>query len=243
LEWFAQTIVRQVIGDTASSVWSWAARLFASRRFKQIFGPGVRERVYSLTYAELVLADLPSSDPQPRIHGLRAPITDYQLGRAGRGAAVKVITGKVLTGNFHRAASVESGEGTDMAMTLDRNAQINMTPMIDILLVLIIIFMVITPLTPTGLRTLVPQPAPASREQSPPSRDIVITVRPDGTVRLNQEPVKLKELRQRLKLLVRTATDHVVFVRGEKGLEFRAVAEVIDIANGAGLDRVALMTE
>jgi biopolymer transport protein ExbD len=51
------------------------------------------------------------------------------------------------------------------------------------------------------------------------------------------------ELRRRLTLLFRTATDHVVFVRGEKGLEFRAVAEVLDIASGAGLNRVALMTE
>jgi biopolymer transport protein ExbD len=129
-----------------------------------------------------------------------------------------------------------------MAMMLDRKAQINMTPMIDILLVLIIIFMVITPLTPTGLRTLVAQPASATREQ-PPAQDIVITVRPDGTVRLNQEPVNVADLRQRLARLVRTATDHVIFVRGEKELEFRAVAQVIDIANGAGLNRVALMTE
>jgi biopolymer transport protein ExbD len=97
--------------------------------------------------------------------------------------------------------------------------------------------------TPTVLRTLVPQPAPVGREQPPPARDIVITVRRDGTVRLNQEPVKVTELRQRLTLLFRTATGHVIFVRGEKGLELRAVAEVIDIANGAGLNRVALMTE
>ena len=71
----------------------------------------------------------------------------------------------------------------------------------------------------------------------------MITVGPDGTVRVNQEPVKVTELRQRLTRLFRTATDHVVFVRGEKGLEFRAVAEVLDIASGAGLNRVALMTE
>ena len=130
-----------------------------------------------------------------------------------------------------------------MAMMLDRKAQINMTPMIDVLLVLIIIFMVITPVTQTGLRALVPQPAPDNPEQSPPAQDIVITVRPDGTVRLNQEPVNVTDLRRRLTLLVRTATDRVIFVRGEKGLEFRAVAEVIDIANGAGFNRVALMTE
>ena len=96
-----------------------------------------------------------------------------------------------------------------MAMMLDRKAQINMTPMIDILLVLIIIFMVITPLTPTGLRTLVPQPAPADPAQAPPAQDIVITVCPDGMVRLNQEPVNLTDLRERLTLLFRGAADHV----------------------------------
>jgi biopolymer transport protein TolR len=130
-----------------------------------------------------------------------------------------------------------------MAMMLDRKAQINMTPMIDVLLVLIIIFMVITPLAPSGLRTLVPQAAPAGREQPPPASEIVITVRADGTIRLNQEPVELADLQRRLTEVFRTATDHAIFVRGEKGLEFRAVADVIDIANGAGLNRVALMTE
>jgi len=130
-----------------------------------------------------------------------------------------------------------------MAVTPDRKAQINLTPMIDILLVLIVIFMVITPLTPTGLPTLVPQPAAAGLEPPPPARDIVITVRPDGTVRLNQEPVDVTRLRRRLIQLFRTASGHVIFVRGEKGLEFRAIAEVIDIASGAGVTRVALMTE
>jgi len=145
-------------------------------------------------------------------------------------------------GTFTAQLVSNQARDTNMAMMLDRKAQINMTPMIDILLVLIIIFMVITPLTTTGLRTLVPQPPPTS-QIDPPAQDIVITIRPDGTVRLNQEPVNVADLRQRLIRLVRTATDHVIFVRGEKGLEFRAVAEVIDIANGAGFNRVALMTE
>jgi len=134
-----------------------------------------------------------------------------------------------------------------MAMTMGgagSQAQINMTPMIDILLVLIIIFMVITPLAPTGLRTLVPQPAPPESAQPQfPRNDIVITVRTDGTVLLNQEAVALADLRQRLVQVFKTATDHVVFVRGEKDLQFRHVAEVIDIADGAGPTRVALMTD
>ena len=128
-------------------------------------------------------------------------------------------------------------------MMLDQKAQINMTPMIDILLVLIIIFMVITPLEPTGLRTLVPQPAPASQVERQPAHDIVVSVLADGTVRLNQEPVEVAELQERLTRIFRTATDHVLFVRGDKEVEFGAVARVVDIANGAGLNRVALMTE
>jgi biopolymer transport protein TolR len=130
-----------------------------------------------------------------------------------------------------------------MAMMLGGKAQINMTPMIDILLVSIVIFMVVTPLAPTGLRTQAPQPVPANWKQLPPSQDIVITVCADGTVRINRESMDATQLRQRLMLFSGIAPGHVVFVRGEKGIAFRSVAEVIDIASGAGLNRVALMTE
>jgi len=129
-----------------------------------------------------------------------------------------------------------------MAMMAGQKAQINMTPMIDILLVLIIIFMVIAPLKQEGLQTLLPQPALPS-QPAPPANDIVLTVCTDGTLRLNQEPVDREHLGARLARLFQAAPDHVIFVRGEKGIEFRPVAEVIDIANSAGLNRVALMTE
>ena len=130
-----------------------------------------------------------------------------------------------------------------MAMMAGQKAQINMTPMIDILLVLIIIFMVIAPLKQKGLQTLLPQPALPDSQPAPPANDIVLTVCSDGTLRLNQEPVDREHLGARLARLFQAAPDHVIFVRGEKGIEFRPVAEVIDIANGAGLNRVALMTE
>jgi biopolymer transport protein TolR len=125
----------------------------------------------------------------------------------------------------------------------NQQAQINVTPMIDVLLVLIIIFLVITPTTPTGLKTAVPQPAPADRTPQPVSRDIVISVRDDGSIRLNQELVKLASLHSRLAGLFKNGANHVVFVRGDKNLDFRQIAEVIDIARGAGLDRIALMTQ
>ena len=121
--------------------------------------------------------------------------------------------------------------------------EINVTPMIDVLLVLIIIFMIITPVAPTGLRTLVPQAPLADKEQPTRFNDIVITVEQDKTVLLNRERVDMDSLAGRLARMVQTRGNDVIFVRGEKDLEFRQVAEVIDIANGAGLRRVALMTQ
>jgi biopolymer transport protein ExbD len=113
--------------------------------------------------------------------------------------------------------------------------------MIDVLLVLIIIFMVITPITPRGLPALVPQSAEDSIPQ-PPAHDIVITVLPDRQVSLNQEVMELGRLEDRLAVLFKTRATKVVFIRGDKGLEFREVAEVMDVAKGAGVGRIGLMT-
>jgi biopolymer transport protein ExbD len=122
------------------------------------------------------------------------------------------------------------------------NAEINMTPLIDVLLVLIIIFMVITPLTPRGLPTLVAQPPSGDPHDENSSPEIVVTVRSDGTLLLNREPLNLTSLRVRLEQFYRNGANPVIFVRGEKAIEFGRVAEVIDMARGAGVYQVALMT-
>ena len=121
-------------------------------------------------------------------------------------------------------------------------SDINMTPMIDVLLVLIIIFMVITPTTSRGLNALVPQPesGPAA---AAPSNDIVVTVNGDHTVSINRETIAIEELSGRLQRLYLNHPGHPLFVRGGKDLAFEQVAQVIDIARGVGLDRIALMTE
>jgi biopolymer transport protein TolR len=131
-----------------------------------------------------------------------------------------------------------------MAMSLGRGdlkAELNVTPLIDVLLVLLIIFMVITPSLSTGLSALVPQ-APDQRP-SLPSADIVISVLGDGTILLNRESVTIANLGERLAAVFKNAPNHVVFLRGDKELDFHQIAEVIDIAKGAGLDRIALMTQ
>jgi len=122
-------------------------------------------------------------------------------------------------------------------------ADINMTPMIDVLLVLIIIFMVITPLSPKGLEAIIPQPAPPNVKQTAAdTRTVVIVVNKDKSLMINQEPTDKANLGPRLEEIFKTRAERVVFVKGDPDLEFRDVADAIDIAHGAGIDKVGLMT-
>jgi biopolymer transport protein ExbD len=121
-------------------------------------------------------------------------------------------------------------------------SDINMTPMIDVLLVLIIIFMVITPLTPKGLEAIVPQPPPPGQ---PPSasdtRTVVVTVDGNHALLINQEASDYDKLGGRLEDIFKSRAERVVFVKGDPSLEYSWVAKVIDIAHGAGIDKVGLM--
>ena len=122
-------------------------------------------------------------------------------------------------------------------------ADINMTPMIDVLLVLIIIFMVITPLTPKGLEALVPQPPKADQPQSQADqRTVVIVINRDKSMMINQEPTDEQRLGPRLEEIFKTRAERVIFVKGDNDLEYQYVAKAIDIAHGAGIDKVGLMT-
>ena len=102
--------------------------------------------------------------------------------------------------------------------------------------------MVITPLMPRGLPALVAQPPSSDPYDENWSPEIVVTVRSDGRLLLNSEPLNLPLLRVRLEHLYRNGGTRVIFVRGEKAIEFGRVAEVIDMARGAGVYEVALIT-
>src|SRR2546425_2608498 len=100
-------------------------------------------------------------------------------------------------------------------------SDINMTPMIDVLLVLIIIFMVIVPLTPKGLEALVPQPSPPNQKQNESDlRTVVIVIDKDHNMQINQEPVTEARLQPRLEEIFKTRAERLVFVKGDPSLDF-----------------------
>jgi len=120
----------------------------------------------------------------------------------------------------------------------------NIVPLIDILLVLLIIFMVITPLVPKGLDALVPQPNPNQNQPPPEDQDrtVVVSVNQGGQYLINQTPVTLDQLGPQLNEIFRTRAERIMFVRGDPEVLFADVAQVIDIAKGVGIEKIGLIT-
>ena len=132
-----------------------------------------------------------------------------------------------------------------MAMAVGTAAlknDINMTPLIDVLLVMLIIFMIVAPAKPKGLEALVPQPNPNQQQRDENLRTVVVSVSPGNQIMINQEPVLKGALAKRLEDIFKTRAERVLFVKGDSSLNFVEVAEVIDIAKGAGIDKIGLIT-
>jgi len=132
------------------------------------------------------------------------------------------------------------GGGTDKAVS-----DINVTPLIDVLLVLLIIFMVIVPVTPKGLSTLIPQP-PKDNNAPPPEQTIVVQVLSNGGgepgYKINETSFNKSEIEPKLAEIFATRQEKVMFVKGDKDLDFRKVAEVIDFGHQAEVDNIGLIT-
>jgi biopolymer transport protein ExbD len=119
----------------------------------------------------------------------------------------------------------------------------NVVPLIDILLVLIIIFMVITPLTPKGLDALVPQPSPNKQENVElENKTVVVQVMMGGKLKINNEDTTWEALGPRMEQIFKDRAEKVAFVKGDNDVLFMDVAHAIDIMKEAGIDKVGLIT-
>jgi biopolymer transport protein ExbD len=135
------------------------------------------------------------------------------------------------------------GESTHVEAASGAKSDINITPLIDVMLVLLIIFMVVTPLAQMGLDISLPQPPPPNQpEVKSPSNQVVLALE-EGVITINKTPVALEELEARLRDVYQSRSDKTIFVRATGGVPYGRVVQAMDIAKGAGVERIGIISD
>jgi biopolymer transport protein ExbD len=115
------------------------------------------------------------------------------------------------------------------------NADPNVTPMIDVLMVLLIIFMVIVPSSRKAMDVQVPDPNPQPTQPQSNTESIVLTVNPNGQFLINKEAVNQANLASRLKQIYDPRPDKIIFIKGDPKARYQDVISAMDVARGAGV--------
>jgi len=117
--------------------------------------------------------------------------------------------------------------------------EINVTPMIDVLLVLLIIFMMVIPMSRKAIDLQLPDPTPDNTPQGPPPSQIVLEVLPGNVFKINSQPVAKADLGKRLKEIYDPRPDKIIFVKGDPAVKYSDVISAMDVARGAGVKVIA----